>query len=189
MTSQKTVTAIIIFFVSIMLGGMVGIVGGYYLDSFVEAEEKAIPQKEKMDVKDDRGELEIEEDKKEEKVFIDVSNLEDIENVLVIWEKIIEETAKESLTHKEAAKYIYSISSEAYRRNIPENFSLYRIEHIIHNNGKGHLKDIEFSPVIYEKENIVYVDVIEIYERDRWRYRLKFVKENSSWFFAAQLKG
>ncbi|TCO73789.1 hypothetical protein [Marinisporobacter balticus] len=189
MDHKNTITGIIVFFVFIMFGGFVGIFAGYFLVGQAEAEGFPVVQKEK---EIDNEQIEEQEEPQIEEVLeelppIEISKLNDLYHVLDIWKEIIQRTANEQLTHKEAGKLIYTISSEMYKRNIPEEFSLFRLKNIIVDNGKGQLKELNYSNFTYDSEKIIYVDAIETYENDTFTYKLKFVNENENWYFAAQL--
>lgn len=194
MDDKKTIVGISIFFTFVILGGLVGVFAGSFLCDRVEAkkfEEAPLKVSEKKSIEEQETKDEIEEQKKDEEVEkvspIEISNRENIQQVLDIWKEIVQRTAEGKLGQKEATKLIYEMTSDVYKRNIPESFCVFRLKNIVGKNDKGQLKELNYATITYDNENIVYVDAIENYENDIYPYKLKFVKENNNWCFLAQL--
>lgn len=193
MKGQKSAFGILIILMVIVLGGAVGILGGYYLSGGASAEgtwqttanpETEAPAKLQEGVKEDTTTPAAEE-AMVEKPFM-IPETERVEIFIETWGDLIEKTCNGSIDQKKASQLVYQLASEVYRRNIPQGYGPLRIKGII-DKGLGAFEAIQFSEPIYEGKALAMVDVTEIYANGNNRYRLKLVKENNQWRFAAQL--
>ncbi|QZY56076.1 hypothetical protein [Crassaminicella profunda] len=195
MNGKNVVVGVLIFCTCAMLGGLLGIFVGYSIADNAQADAYIKYRQQEMTYEDmeEQETEEIEEVEEIEEIEelppINLSNLGNIHNILDVWKEILLRTSQGNLDKREASKLIYTMSSEIYKRNIPEGFSVYRLKNVITDNGNGKLKALTYSDIRYEGENIAYVDVEENYENKTYAYKLKFVKENNSWCFVAQLEG
>ncbi|SHJ99751.1 hypothetical protein SAMN02745975_03414 [Geosporobacter subterraneus DSM 17957] len=193
MKGEKAAVGILIVIMVIVLGGAVGIFGGYYLSRGASAESTqqaaenseveaaAEPQE---GVKEDTTTPAVEE-AIVEKPFL-IPETEEVEVFIETWGTLIEKTCNGSIDQKKASQLVYQLASEVYRRNIPEGYGPLRIKGIM-DKGLGAFEAIQFSEPIYEGKEYAMVDVTEIYANGNNRYRLKLVKENNQWRFSAQL--
>lgn len=115
-----------------------------------------------------------------------MTNRNELEAVLNIWAEIIKKTSENELSYKEATKYIYDLTCEQYKKNLPKEFCVFRLNHIRKKSLNGKLKEIKFNNINYVEENVVYVEGVEIYEKKQYTYNVKFIKEKDQWNFAAQ---
>jgi len=153
----------------------------------VQAQGEQVQEEEKPDYQHIQLEAVIQEKRNEDDKNIDVSQRYEVQDVMDIWKKLIEKTSQNIIDEKEAGRLLYEISSEAYKRNIPEELMPYRFRSII-NDGIGRLKELTFSEPQFIDDQIVYVNATEVYDRSSYEYRLKFIKENNQWCFAAQIE-
>ncbi|QXM06423.1 hypothetical protein [Crassaminicella indica] len=184
MDSKNVAVGVLIFFTFTMLGGLLGIFVGDSLCDRAQVQSYAAYSQQETDEDTEEALEEV-----EELPPIEIANLNDLNHVLDLWKEIVLRTSQGNLERREASRIIYTMSSEIYKRNIPEEFCLYRLKNIIVDNGQGQLKELTYSNITYDGEEIAYVDVTENYENITYAYKLKFVKENNNWCFAAQLEG
>ncbi|QEK12871.1 hypothetical protein FQB35_11340 [Crassaminicella thermophila] len=178
MDHKNVAVGIFIFFTFVMLGGVFGIFVGYSLSDSIKIQNHS-------DIKENVENNILKEQKIEKEILpINISKLDNLKKALDTWKEIIQRTSQGKLDKKEAAKLIYEMSSNIYKRNIPEEFFVYRLKNII---GNGQLKELNYSNITYDDEDTAYIDVVEIYEEGTCCYKLKFIKENKNWCFAAQL--
>ncbi|MCT4620444.1 MAG: hypothetical protein N4A62_13755 [Marinisporobacter sp.] len=199
MEGKNVTVGVLIFFAFTMAGGLLGIFVGYSLcadaekDAYIEYRQQQMiresMEKQETTKVDESTENENVENVEELETLppINLSNLTDIYNALDAWREILVRTANGNLDQKEASNLIYTMSSEIYKRNIPKGFSAYRLKNVITDNGEGKLKELVYSDVMYNGESIAYVKVKENHENKTYEYKLKFIKENNNWCFAAQL--
>ncbi|KXG76455.1 hypothetical protein [Thermotalea metallivorans] len=201
MKEKKEIAGIFIILMMVMLGGSVGMLTSYFLTAKTVAAEletepletlqQELEQKETKDIKEVETENEGRnaENQTSAPIVIDGENMRDINQALGIWKGIIFQTAAGNLSYQAAGKLLYSLSSEIYKRNLPEEYSLYWLKNVMINrrDQENRLKDVQFSEITYKKEDLAVVEVVEIYEKATGRYRLKLKKENGQWRFTAQI--
>ncbi|MEW9124634.1 MAG: hypothetical protein AB2421_18130 [Thermotaleaceae bacterium] len=186
---------IIIIIITVICGGIVGVFSGFYLGAKSQTEEPSWTQENNpIAVESEVGEeLDIEKGERissEESVELEAFVIPDITSIQVFvdtWEELIDRTSKGVLEPEEASAMIYQLSSEGYRRNIPQAYGVLRLKEVI---GKtmGDLKDIQFSEPSYENgKTVAVVEVKERFEKGENTYLLKLIKEKEHWYFAAQL--
>ncbi|MCT4605964.1 MAG: hypothetical protein N4A64_07635 [Marinisporobacter sp.] len=199
MEGKNIIVGVLIFFTFTIAGGLLGIFVGYSLcadaekDAYIkDRQQQMISEKKerqevfKVDEASEDGETEN-VDELEMLPPINLSDLTNIQNALDAWKEILVRTATGNMDQKEASNLIYTMSSEIYKRNIPQGFSVYRLKSVITDNGEGKLEELVYSDVIYDGEDVAYVKVKENHEHKTYEYKLKFIKENSNWCFAAQI--
>ncbi|AOT69722.1 hypothetical protein [Geosporobacter ferrireducens] len=192
MKGEKAAVGIIVIATVIVLGGAVGIFGGYYLSNRASAEsirtvaEDASIQADSAS-QEDAVENAVTPDM-EEAIAEEPFSIPEIHNVEVFmetWGTLIEKSCRGSISPKEASKMVYQLASEGYRRNIPEGYGPLRIKGIS-DQGLGSFEAIQFSKPILDGEELALIDITEMYSNGNNSYRLKLVKENNKWYFAAQ---
>lgn len=190
MKDKNAAVGIFVIVMVIMLGGVAGILGGYYLSGDASAES----------IRTVTGEASIQAELQEEPIETAVTadteeavteepfSIPEADNVEVFietWGTLVEKSCRGIISPKEASKIVYQMASEGYRRNIPEGYGLLRIKGIS-NQRLGSFEGIQFSKPILEGKELALIDVTETYANGNNSYRLKLVKENSKWCFAAQ---
>ena len=191
MKGEKTAVGIFVIIMVIVLGGAVGILGGYYLSVRANAESMYTATEESSE-----GTVELLEEARadgvasstEETVVEEpfaIAQINSVETFLETWGALIERTCEGSITQKEASQLVYQLASEGYRRNIPEGYGPLRIKGIV-DKGLGSFEAIRFSEPIFEGKELALIDVTEIYANGSNSYRLKLINENNNWHFAAQ---
>lgn len=197
MKGQKIIIGVLVTLTVVMLGASVGILGGYYLKTHgdVAEAEEIMKIRESESAVEPANQQEAQEavaqqteEKKLPTAELMISkDLTELQQALDLWKLVVEQVYGGGLTDEEAGKLLYELSSENYRKNLPEHFSILRLKVVRNQRGikDNPLMDVTFKTTIHK--DWVYVDVTETYAKQQEVYAIKLVNENNQWRFDAQL--
>lgn len=180
---KKIITGMAMACISVMVGGVTGILGGYAVGNTIEYEQPKVVYAEQVEEEKTTFKKQEASFEKQE-VPIKLENLDDLQNVLNIGKEIVQRIVQKELSPKDGRKMIYQMSSEFYKRNIPEEICVLQLEDII----PYGVKELEYKDISYTSENEVYVETVVFFGKGSLNYKIKLVKENNVWCFAALLE-